>query len=40
MLYYGLKINVSKLKKTTAGAHQVTLNKMNMSLKSGKISRV
>jgi hypothetical protein len=27
----------SNSKKKTAGAHQVTLNRMNMSLKSGKI---
>ena len=32
--------NQSDSKKTTAGAHQVTLNRMNMTLKSGKISRV
>jgi acyl-[acyl carrier protein]--UDP-N-acetylglucosamine O-acyltransferase len=30
----------SDSKKTTAGTNQVTLNRMNMSLKSGKISRV
>jgi hypothetical protein len=29
--------NQSDSKKTTAGAHQITLNRMNMTLKSGKI---
>ena len=32
--------NQSDSKKTTTGAHQVTLKRMKMSLRSGKISRV